>query len=288
MAPRRGDHLADVEGDRLHAAVGEAQIAGIGRALAGQVGLALLGLDDDVVDDDTRHLDQLARDGAGGRHLFDLGDDDAAMQVGSTGDREVLAEERLVLHRDVAALVGRGAADDRDIDRKAAEEQVLLAPDGDELDQVLGRARALPAAAVARVDEGVEPGAGEEAGAAGRHVAAELGEGALRQGVGLDLVGDRHGGEARAVVEAATDHPPGEAGLGQDVEAGLLPVADRDDAHQREITWAAALLVVGGQRLDEGLGHGMAATRATDQDAVPGPDQGRGLGGRDELDHACS
>ena len=76
-----------------------------------------------------------------GTQALDLGDHEAAAVA--RGERQIERAERrgLVLHRDVAARVGGGAADDRDVGRDVAEVQPLLAV---ELDQ---RGRCLRCAA---------------------------------------------------------------------------------------------------------------------------------------------
>ena len=53
-------------------------------------------------------------------------------------------------------MVGRGAADNRYIDRKRLVEQPLLAVDFDQPHQLFGGARIQLAAAIGRVDEGAE------------------------------------------------------------------------------------------------------------------------------------
>jgi hypothetical protein len=141
---------------------------------------------------------------------------------------------------------------------------------------------------VAGVDEGVQARFCQKAGPAGGDVAAELRQHALRQSVGFDLVGEGHGGEAWAVVEPAADHALGEARFGQNVEAGFLPVADRDDADERETLGAPCFPVAPGQGLYKSLRHRMPAARAADQHAIAGLDQpGRRIGGND-LDHRSS
>ncbi len=267
------DHLADVELEARDRGLGRAQLAGIGRAVGRPVGLGLAGGHDDIVDHDARDLDQLAGQRARGRDPLDLGDHDPAPPPGRGRDRKILAEERLALHREVAALVRGGRPDHRDVDRERLVEQDLLAAEGQELDQVVDRTRALPAAAVARVDEAVQTGGREQARAAGRHVAHQLRERALGQGVGLDPVGERERREARAIVEAAADHPPGEPGLGQKIEAGGLPVTERDDADQGQVARRPLGAKARRQRLDHRLRHGVAAARAAEQDRIAGAHQ---------------
>lgn len=101
-----------------------------------------------------------------------MADDDPPAVARRRGHGELLAEVRLLLHRDVAALVGGRATDHRHVDRERLVEEVLLTSELDDLNHVLLRARTLLPAAVAGIDEGMETGSGQEPGAAGGHVAA--------------------------------------------------------------------------------------------------------------------
>ena len=62
------------------------------------------------------------------------------------------------------------------------------------------------AAAVARIDEGAETDAREVPGLAGGDVAEKVGDHALRQIVGLDLVGDRQVLQLRHQAPVPADH----------------------------------------------------------------------------------
>ena len=97
----------------------------------------------DAVDQDPRHRDLLGRQGAGGRQPLDLGDDEPLAGLGRHGDREIVEQERLALHADIAVGVGRGAADDRDVDREGLVEQPLPPADLHHPDEVLGCCSAL-------------------------------------------------------------------------------------------------------------------------------------------------
>ena len=151
------------------------------------------------------NLDRFRRQRAPLRHALHLHDDEAAAALRGLRHRQHLAEDRLLLHGDVAVLVRGRAAQEADVDRERLVEQELLAPERHELDEVLGRAPALAAAAVARVDEGVEPGLRQEARPSGRDLARQLRQRALRQRVALDLVRDGKVRDLRRVDEGAAD-----------------------------------------------------------------------------------
>ena len=59
----------------------------------------------------------------------------------AVGDRQRFKDQRLLLHRDIAVRVGAGAPQDRYIDRPRLVEQVLLAAECDDFDDILGRSR---------------------------------------------------------------------------------------------------------------------------------------------------
>ncbi|CAA9359589.1 MAG: hypothetical protein AVDCRST_MAG90-2919 [uncultured Microvirga sp.] len=275
------DRGAGVE--RQHRDVGQRhlQFARVGGAVGGVVGLALLGLDHDEVDQDAGDLHLLGRQGAAARHALHLHHDDAALAFGGLRLREHFQEHGLLLHGDVAVLVGRGAAQKADIDLIRLVEEILLAPERDALDQVLGRALALPPAAVAGIDEGVQAGLGQEARPPGRHLAHELREGTLRQGVGLDLVRDREVRNLGRVHKGPGDAAPQKA-LGGEMLRPLglaVPQPDRmqlRDAARRPLGQKASF-----ERGEQRLGHGVPAAGAADQERVAGSDHADGFIGGD-------
>ena len=75
-------------------------------------------------------------------------------------------------------------------DRKRLVEQVLLASDRHQLDQILGGARVDLAAAEPRIDESAKADASQMARAVRGDIAEQMRDDALRQVVGLNLVGD--------------------------------------------------------------------------------------------------
>ena len=164
-----------------------------------------------------------------------LHDDDAAGVARRRGDRQRLEHERLALHGDVAVGVGGGAAQDRHVDRQRAVEEVLLAAQRQRLDEVLGGAGVDLAAAVARIDEGVEADARDGARLAGGDVAEEVRDHPLRQVVRLDLVLEREALELRAKPPMPADHPPHQPFVAEVVEAALLPVALAGGVDQRQV-----------------------------------------------------
>ena len=203
--------------------------------MRGEEGLGLFGIDHDQVDQHAGDLHLLRRQRAAQRHALDLGDHDAAGVARGLRHRDHLAEHRLMLHRDVAVLVGGGAAHQRDVDMEGLEEQIFLAVDRREFDEVFGRPFALPAAAMARIDEGVQADMGGETGTARRHFARQLRQAALRQRIGLDLVGGGHAHDRRRIHQRAGDHALQQAGMGEMADAAVGAVAEADRMHRGQI-----------------------------------------------------
>jgi hypothetical protein len=98
-----------------------------------------------------------------------------------------------------------GAAQDRDIEPDRLEAQPVLSVDRHQLDQLVPGGRVLAPAAMARIDEGVQSGARDETRTAAGDVAHQLRHHALRQDVGLDLVGERELGQHGRVHQRAGD-----------------------------------------------------------------------------------
>src|SRR5689334_18624606 len=83
----------------------------------------------------------------------------------------------------------------------------LLAVDLHQAHELLGGTGIDAAAAMARVDERVQPDVREGAGLAGGDVAEQVREHALRQVIGLDLVGDRELLQRGDQPPVAAHHP---------------------------------------------------------------------------------
>ena len=243
-----------------------AQGAGVIGRIPGDVRLPLVRIHVDVVDQGARDLHVAHPQAAAGRQLADLGDDDAAGVPGGHGHGQHLALDGLALHREVAVLVGGRAADDRDVDREGVEQQPFAVADRDDLDEVVGRPGVLLAAGLARVDVGAQPDLGQEARPAGRDLAHELRQDALRERVGLDLVGLDQRAEARLVADVAADRPAHEPGQAELREAAVGEVADADDAHRREVARPALAREHRRELVDEPLRQGVARARAADDD----------------------
>ena len=125
--------------------------------------------------------------------------------------REAFERQRLALHRDVAVGIGGRAADHADVDRERPVEQVLLAVERHQRDEVVGGRGVDLAAAEARIDERAEPDARQVSRLARGDVAEQVRDHALRQVVGLDLVADRERLQLGHETPMAADHAPDQA-----------------------------------------------------------------------------
>ncbi len=99
------------------------------------------------------------------REALDLGDHDPAPSPGGACAIESMSPKTAsLLHREVAVLVRGGGPDEGDVDRERVVEQATRAAEVHDLDEVLGGCGVLPAAALARVDEGAQADVGDQAG----------------------------------------------------------------------------------------------------------------------------
>ena len=115
---------------------------------------------------------------------LDLGDDDAAIVVRSQRLLQPAEIGAFMLIGQVAALVGRGGADDRDMRRDGRKIEPLLAVELlDAHDRIAG-GRVHRAALMARVGEGVEADLGQHARPLGGRLAMHV-----EQDAGRDIVG---------------------------------------------------------------------------------------------------
>src|SRR6478672_3985692 len=187
------DDLALAHRHRLERGHRHAHLGGERRAVCSPVRLHVaLGIrhHDDAIDDRARdlHLPRVERPRLG--DALDLRDHQPARVVRRQRERQRFDRQRLALHGDVAVRVGGGAANDADIDRDRLVEQIFLAPDRHQFDQILGRFLVELAAAEARIGEGAKAYAGEVPRFAGGDVSVEVGERPQWQVVAFNLVTD--------------------------------------------------------------------------------------------------
>ena len=177
----------------------------------------------------SRGLSERARGNA-----LDLGDDIAAGVLGGHGDCQHLDGERLLLHREVAVDVRRGGPDDADIDRERLVEQVFLAVDRHQLDQVLLRPLVQLAAAVARVDVGTEAHVSQGSRFARGDVAEQVADHALRQVVTLDVIPEHELLQLRDKAPVSADHASDQPFVSEVVEPPFASIALPSRIHERE------------------------------------------------------
>ena len=135
------DHFGDAERRGLERRERTEDLARDRRIVGRVGGLLLLGRDDDDVDQNSRHDDVVRAQRSGRGEALDLRDHQAA--VVANGERLIERAENaaFVLVGKIAALVGGGGADDRDIGRDGRKEQPVLAG---ELDRARRSARRSP------------------------------------------------------------------------------------------------------------------------------------------------
>jgi hypothetical protein len=151
-------------------------------------------------------------------------------------------------------------------------EQVLLAAELNEFDEVFAGAGALPSASVARIDESMQARLGEEAGATGCHLAHQLRQSPLRQRVALDLVGDGEVGNLRRVNVGAGDGALEQALMGKMVGAAFNGVAEAYGVERGDVPRLAFGKEPALDRRHQRFGNGMAPARPADQQRIAGTD----------------
>ena len=94
-------------------------------------------------------------------HAFDLNDHHSAASARRLCLGQHIQETRFFLHGYIAVFVGRRASQEADIEMHSLEEEIIFAAELHEFDEVLFSTFALAAAAMTRVDKGVQSRPGE-------------------------------------------------------------------------------------------------------------------------------
>ena len=161
-------------------------------------------------------------------------------------------------------------------------EQVLLAVQLEQFDHILARRRVELATIDARIDEGAQTHMSQGARLAGGDIAVQVGDDALWQVVGLQLVGLRQPTECRHQPPVAANHALDQSGLGQVIEAALTAVTLPGGVDQRHPARVAMLKIVLLNRGQQGFRH-TNADEAAGGDGAAIIDQPGGRAGADDL-----
>ena len=186
---------------------------------------------------------------------LDLHHDQAAGVVHGLGDRQRFQMQGLALHGDVALGVGGGAAQKGRMDGEGLVKKVLLAVDLHHPDQVFDGAAVEFPAVDTRVREGVQAHRGQRTGSPGRDVSVQMGDDALRQVVGGDLLIAGELTDARYQPHVAADDPAEQTFVAEVIEAAFArrrpgrlrrPGSDRVAERSRTKRCSSALSRVSG------------------------------------------
>ena len=207
----------------------------------------------DAIDQHARHFHLTRIERAAFGDALDLRDHDAAGIARGHGDGERFERQRFLLHRQIAIRVAGRSPDDADIDRKSLVEEIFLAVDFHQADDVLLCLLVELAAAVARIDESAEADARDMAGPVCGDVAEQMRDHALRQIIGLDLVGDGEMLQLWHQAPVSTDDFAYEALVREMVQSALLAVTLACRIDQRQIARMAGRRGFGVARGDEPL-----------------------------------
>ena len=197
-----------------------------------------------------------------------------------------------MLPRDVAAVVGGGAANDGDIGHDRREIQPRVAVElGAADDRVSGGCVVHGAALKLRIDEGAEPDLGEHARPLGCGVAGHVEKNPARHVVCRNFVihdeapNGRHRQGGRAGRKGPGDHAGEKAGLCEMVDPlDPVHVARGDGVQRRQSARAAGALEPLADGAKHAIGAAESAGGADRDDGVVG-DQRRGFVRRDEAGH---
>ena len=131
------------------------------------------------------------------------------------------------------------------------------------------------------VYEGVQANVGDGADVVGGDVAVHVGDDALRQVIGLQLVGQSQLAQLSGAVPVTADYPLAHTLVAEVVAAGAVPVALTSCKEQSQVAGMAGFHKTVFQSLGQRLGAG-AANEAAGGDGVTVLDhQGRFLSGND-------
>ena len=285
-----GQDLLGVQGNGRNGVHGDAELAGQGAVVghAQALHVVLNRAYHNGIHIDTGNFHQLGVQRTALDDLLHLDDDLAAGVLGGLGLGGDVQGADLTVDGAVAVLVGIGAPEEADVDGEALVQQALLTLDLDELHQVLLGDLVQLAAAVAGVGEGVQAHVGDGTDVVGGDITVHVGDDALGQVVGLDLVGQSQVAQLGSAVPVAAHHALDHALMAVMVAAGAVPVALAGREEQRQVSGMAglqkALFQGGGQRLGAG-----AADETAGGDGVAVIDhQGRFLSGdHTNFLHAC-
>ena len=287
-----GDDLALAHRHRADRGGRNADLAGEGRVVGHGKGLPVVFRPclHDAIDQHAGnlHLTRIERTALG--QPLDLHDHDPARIAHCGRDRQRLQRQRFLFHRHIAVGIGGRAADDAHIDRERPVQQAFLAVNRDQLDQVFGRARIELSAAEARIDKRAQPDARQVRGPVRSDIAIQMRDHALRQVVGLDLVGDRQPLQRRHQAPVPADHAPHQSLMPEMVQAAQLAVTLAGRIHQRQVARLAAgrgMAIIARQvqlleRDCNRLGEA-DADEAAGGDRVAVADQAHRVGGADDL-----
>ena len=233
-----GNDFACVQLHRGNALKGYANFGGICRVVGRGEGLRVVFLrtgDHHAINQHSRNLHLPRVQAAVFGQPLHLGDDDAAAVVHGHGNGQRFECERFSFHGQVAVGVGRGGADDADVDGEGLVEQVILAVNGQAGNPLIGCAGVEFSAAMTRIDEGIQPHTGQGAGFAGGNVTKQMGQNALGQIPGLDVIVDRKllnlGCQAPVSANDAVD----QSDVSKVVQSAVLAVTLSGGIYQRQV-----------------------------------------------------
>ena len=151
--------------------------------------------DHDTVDEITGNHHFFGRQRSSGSDALHLGNDQTAGVLRRHGDRQHVESQRLTFHGDIALRIGRGTADQGNVNRDGVIKQPFFTKQFFHFHQFFSGDRVDCAAALARINKGAQAHFRKHARLARRDVTIELRDTAQWKVVGFDVLSHGHRAE---------------------------------------------------------------------------------------------
>jgi hypothetical protein len=213
--------------------------------------------------------------------VFYLRNHDAAAVMNGRGDLQLGTDETFLLDRDVAVLVGIGAADQTDVQREGGIEEVLLSADFHQLHHaaILKTGPLIDlASAVARVGKGVQTYMGQNAGLVSGDSPEQMHDNTQRERVCSELVAGGHGADLGGVPQVGGNDGVDQTLLGNAIHAKIVlgVIAGAHAGYNGEICWMLRFVISARQGVQQCIRAAVRAKTAC-RDGCPVGDKRNGF-----------
>lgn len=161
--------------------------------------------DDDIVDIDAGNLDHPRIETAVGNDVFDLNDDLAAAVVNGLSHGNTFERPDFFVHRNITRFIGIGAAKEGDLYGEGRIEQLFMAFNFNQFNQVFLGYVVQFAAELPGIQESFQPDVGEDAKLVAGQGTEPMNECALRKVIGFDFIIDSQFPDSRYGLPVTDD-----------------------------------------------------------------------------------